>query len=138
MTAVYPQPPAASGIRSQPVLSVSIDNKFTLSKALIERLGLTSASRFRLVPPWERGKPWHLDLSPRPGEGQTLASWGRAQFRLPPLAKWHFQRPAPVLSGVGQGFRQLGTVSNQNLTVALLRFQLGTEVEPGYYQLERI
>jgi hypothetical protein len=115
---------------TKPVLSVSADNYFVMTKPFIAQLSLGAESRFRLVVPRKAGGQWYFDTNPRHEEGHQLPARGRAQFRIATISRTHFQQSRPA----GPGFTKI-----VNTPVTLLHFRLGPEVEghPGYYQLLR-
>jgi hypothetical protein len=129
--------PRATTIRpgfanNEPLLSVS-QNSFILTRPLLAALNLGGKSRVRLVVPRKAGQDWFLDIAPRGSEGHQLPARGSALFRLPPIGRDRFMVSDAVRSTV----TNRNFAANQNRFARRLYFELGEEVEPGYYLLVR-
>jgi hypothetical protein len=130
----------ASGPSQTPMLSVHVDGRCTLNKALLSTANLRGGSLVMLVVPTKHGGDWYLDTQPKPGAGNRLPTQGRALFRVPPMSRNHFRQPQITLAPAEGATRGRVIVSSKETLCPILHFRLGDEVpgHPGYYQLVRV
>jgi len=150
--------------REEAVLSVRLPNRVTLSRALFQaidrhlkerelrkpkeeraRVGFGPGSistAVEIVPPGRRGGTWYLDTRATAGRRLPKSATARAQFVTSHvLTRGHFLRPTiQTVAAAGQtrkgGFHSSTSIAGLHHEIrSVLHFQLGEEVEPGYYAL---